>query len=126
MLKEMVLLEPITIYQLLGLLGIPSLFAGLVGWLVSDLKAKKLQREMDKSEERKEFSALRLGLQALLRAEMIQSYSEWSERGWMPIDVKDSFENIWTQYHNMGKNGVMDDIHEKAMDLPTSRPKSKD
>ena len=32
--------------------------------------------------------------------------------------VVDYFENMYQQYHSLGKNGVMDDIHEKFKALP--------
>lgn len=124
--SELFVIEPLTSYQVIGILGIPSIFAGFVGWLIAELKEKKLRRTMEKAEESEEIQALKMGVQALLRANMISEYNKWHEKGYMPIDVKDSFENVWKNYHAMGKNGVMDDIHEKAMDLPTSRPKSKD
>ena len=124
--SELFIVEPLTPYQMLGILGVPSLFAGLIGWLIAELKEKKLRRTMEKAEESEEIKALKMGVQALLRANMISEYNKWSERGYMPIDVKDSFENVWKQYHAMGKNGVMDDIHNKAVALPTSKPKETD
>lgn len=31
---------------------------------------------------------------------------------------RDDFENCWVQYHALGANGVMDDIHQKFLALP--------
>lgn len=28
---------------------------------------------------------------------------------------------MWKQYHNLGANGVMDEIHEKFKNLPTQK-----
>lgn len=73
-----------------------------------------------KDEENKN-KALRLGVQALLRDRLLQEYNKWFDRGYAPIYAKENFENLWTQYHNLGVNGVMDEIHKTFMDLPTER-----
>lgn len=64
--------------------------------------------------------ALQLGVQALLRAQMITYYYQYRQIGSAPLYVRDSFENCWTQYEKMGKNGVMEDIYNKFMALPIS------
>ena len=63
--------------------------------------------------------ALQQGVQALLRAQMIQYYNHYREKGYAPIYARESFENCWLQYERLGKNGVMQDIHAKFMALPT-------
>lgn len=62
---------------------------------------------------------IREGVQALLRAQMIQDYNKWINRGCAPIYARENFENCWEKYHALGANGVMDDLHEKFMELPT-------
>lgn len=63
----------------------------------------------------------RKGLQALLRSQMINDYNHYKEKEFAPIYARENFENMWEQYHNLGANGVMDDIHEKFMSLPTTK-----
>jgi len=63
--------------------------------------------------------AVREGVQALLRAQMISDYNHYQEKGFAPIYARQNFENCWTRYHELGANGVMDDIHRKFMALPT-------
>ena len=62
--------------------------------------------------------AVKRGLQALLRAQMINDYNHYSEKGYAPIYARQSFENCWVQYERLYKNGVMTDIHNKFMSLP--------
>lgn len=69
-----------------------------------------------------EVDALRKGVQALLRDRLYDKYEHYSELGYAPIRARENFENMWEQYHNLGKNGVMDDIHNKFMQLPTEPP----
>lgn len=96
-----------TIYQILSLIGVPSLVVGFVGYVISRLK-----------KEREEIQSVKLGVQALLRAQMISDYNRYMEKDYAPIYARENFENCWKQYHSMGKNGVMDDIHERFMALP--------
>jgi hypothetical protein len=63
--------------------------------------------------------AVQRGVQALLRDRLYDKYEKYSELGYAPISARENFENMWTQYHSLGKNGVMDGIHDKFMKLPT-------
>jgi len=49
---------------------------------------------------------------------MISEYNKALDKGFAPIYAKQNFENVWKNYHALGVNGVMDDIHEKYMSLP--------
>lgn len=65
--------------------------------------------------------AVQLGVQALLRDRLIHEYNKALDRGYAPIYAKENFENMWLQYHNLGKNGVMDEIHKEYMAFPTEK-----
>ena len=65
--------------------------------------------------------AVCLGVQALLRDRLYYEYNKYMERGFAPIYAKENFENMWQQYHNLGVNGVMDEVHNTFMELPTER-----
>lgn len=90
-----------TLYQVLSLLGAGGLLVGVFRSLFAQIKG------------------VRLGVQALLRAQMIADYNKWSERGYAPIYARVNFINCWTQYHSLGANGVMDDLKAKFLALPT-------
>ena len=96
-----------TLYQVLALLGVGGLFTGLWKYSFNFMK-----------ETRKENQAQRLGIQALLRAQMISEFNHWSDKGYCPIWARQNFENLWVQYEVLGENGVMSDIHKKFLDLP--------
>ena len=100
-----------TVYQWLCLLGVPALIAGGFKYLYSSLKKNTADTE-----------AVKIGIQALLRSQMIADYNKWTDRGYAPIYARDNFENCWKQYHALGANGVMDDLHEKFLELPTEPP----
>lgn len=67
-------------------------------------------------------NAVCLGVQAVLRSQMIDDYNKWSERGYAPIYAKENFENCWNQYEALGANGVMNNIRQKFMALPDRKP----
>ncbi len=70
-------------------------------------------------ENERKTESVQLGVQALLRDRLIHEYNRYSDKGYAPIYAKDNFENMWKQYHNLGVNGVMDEIHDEFMQLPT-------
>lgn len=111
-----------TVYQIITLvisvLGVPSL-ATVLGWIHK--RQKKIEAEHKKNEEKskQETNALKLGVQALLRSQMINDFNKWIDKGYAPIYARENFENCWIQYESLGENGVMEDIHNKFMALPT-------
>lgn len=88
------------VLKFISILGIPSCFTILV-FIIKYIRA------------------LRLGVQALLRAEMISEYHHWKEKGYAPIFAKENFENCYKQYHSLGANGMMDKLRDEFLNLPT-------
>ena len=99
-----------TSYQIVSLLFGSGILASCFKYFYSRLK------ENDKKTE-----SVQLGVQALLRSKMIDEYNKWSERGYAPIYARENFQNMYEQYHNLGMNGVMDDLLEKFKELPTQK-----
>lgn len=97
-----------TIYQWLCILSVPALLAAAFKYVFNQMKETKAG-----------MAAIKKGLQALLRAQLIADYNKYLEKGYAPIYARQNFENCWIQYHALGANGVMDDIHDKFMELPT-------
>lgn len=90
-----------TTYQWLCIFSAPAFLAALIKILFTQIKA------------------IKCGLQALLRAQLIADYNKWEEKGYAPIYARENFQNCWVQYHALGANGVMDDIHDRFFELPT-------
>lgn len=59
------------------------------------------------------------GTQALLRDRLYHIYYKYKDLGYRTSHSTENFENIYTQYHMLGANGVMDDVRTKfyALDL---------
>ena len=97
-----------SVFEILTLIGLPALICTLLRLIYRKLLERKSAHD-----------ALVLGIQALLRAQMITDFNKYSEWGYAPIYARENFENCWHRYHALGANGVMDDLHAKFLALPT-------
>lgn len=100
------MLEQIIIYLITTALGIA------LGFVTSKLKKNK---EKDEKEKRKE-EAIELGVQALLRNEIIRRYREFESKGEISILDQENLDEMFEQYKNLGGNGtvkkMMNDLYE--------------
>ena len=69
-------------------------------------------------EEKKKQEAVMKGVQAMLRDRLLQGYRHYESKGYADYDDRSNMENMYNAYHNLGKNGIMDDMHEKFLTLP--------
>ena len=88
--------------------------SGCMMWAVHRLRKRRLR-----------LTSLEKGVQALLRASMIDQYNRAAERGCAPMYARDNFQNLWEQYEALGKNGVMNDIYTRFMALPLAAEKGE-
>ena len=102
------------IYQIISLLFGSGILVAVIKFLYNKIKITE-----QKTEQKTE--SVQLGIQALLRDRLYQSYLHYTEKGYAPIYARENFENMYTQYHNLGANGVMDDLYNKFMNLPIER-----
>lgn len=99
-------------YEILCLIGVPSLSVALIIGIVKWCQIK-IRQSLQESE------AIRGGVQALLRDRLLQEYDKHKEAHCATVSAKENFENMYNRYHALGKNGVMDGVHEEFMELPT-------
>ncbi len=108
------------------LIGIPSIISGFVALLITrGMKARDAkQEEIRKQNEdlEKQNKAIMAGVQAILRDRLLQAYRHYDTKGWADYDDRMNIENIWTQYHALGANGIMDGYREKFLALPSRPP----
>ena len=70
-----------------------------------------------------DLALLKRGSQASLRHNIYEVYDAWIDKGYCPRDVKADFDNLYQNYHAMGKNGVMDKCYKDLMDQPDHQHK---
>lgn len=71
-----------------------------------------------REDQHAENNALKVAMQSILRDRLYSCYGICRRKGGASIDDRENFENLWSQYHTLGANGVMDDIHRKFLSLP--------
>ena len=109
-------------YQIMILIGVPSiistLVSGLLIWTLNKFRTNKKKATIDEI-------LVKESLQALLRNELVQSSEKFIKAGFVDIPNKQNFENMYSKYHLLGQNGVMDTIRCNVMQLPTEKPVKK-
>lgn len=73
-----------------------------------------------------EQEAIKMGVQALLRDRIIESYNKHCERGFCPIYARENIQEMANQYYNLGGNGVVPNLIDKLLALPTEYDKKGD
>lgn len=99
-----------SIYQVITLLFGSGALITIIKLLYSKIKVTEMRTE-----------SVQLGVQALLRDRLYDLYYHYNEKGYAPLYAKENFENMYKQYHCLGKNGVMDELYKEFMNLPFER-----
>lgn len=93
---------------------VPFVCGGIVslgGVIVSKIRLGKKKQD-----------ALALGLQCLLRAEIIRQYEKWNEKQYCPIYAKEALKRAYDSYHTLGGNNVATGLYNETMELPEIPP----
>ena len=86
----------------------------LVGVLLSQLK-----------KSRKRQGAIELGLQSLLRAEIIRQHEKWQDKNFCPIYAKEALRRTYDSYHLLGGNDIATGLYHELMELPEKQQKGE-
>lgn len=105
----------VTWYMLLMLIGIPSIITVIVQKGIDKWITKRQKNLTDEALNKK-------ANQALLRDRLRALYKEYMNQGWVDIDDKSNYSNMYDIYHSLGKNGVMDEMCKQVLKLPTKPP----
>ena len=115
------------VLKIASLVGVPSIISGLFALLVAKMLKKRDKKQAEIIEQNQvmeaQNKAIMLGVQAFLRDRLLQGYRHYITKGWADYDDRENLENIYTQYHALGANGIMDDMRNQFRTLPT-QPKS--
>jgi hypothetical protein len=95
-------MEHFDFLKLITLIGFPTI-AGFLGYIIRRVRA------------------LDYGIQAVLRDRLRYLYKSYQKQGFIDLDDREDWENMYKQYHALGQNGVMDDVRKKLLELPTEK-----
>lgn len=84
---------------------------------------KPVRERLDKIDA--DNSLLKKGIQSELRMDLRSNYNMWIKKGYAPSNEREDLEYLYLIYHNLGKNGVMDDLRDKFLNLPLEKPNKK-
>ncbi len=82
---------------------------------LKDLQALNYKKTED------DITLLKLGSQAIIKNNLKCGYEKWLKLGYAPADAKDDLERMYSIYHRLGANGVMDHLREQFLNLPNER-----
>lgn len=100
-----------TFYQWLSLFGVPAVILALLTFVYKQLIGR-IKKNAAESQ------AIKLGLQAMLRDRLYQLYRVCRNNGYATHFDRENFNSMYAQYHNLGANGVMEDVRAKFFDIP--------
>ena len=69
----------------------------------------------------KRLGAVELGVQALLRDRIVQTYNHYHEKGYWPIYARENFDALYQQYRALGGNGAVESLCGILKELPTEK-----
>lgn len=94
--------------------GLYALITAIFAWA-----GKRLSNEVKQNKQDNE--AMRAGMKALLRAEIISTYNHYENAGYMPIYARENLHDLHKQYTALGGNGAINDLMEIASEWPTKK-----
>lgn len=97
-----------TAFEWLTLFAVPSLI-----FAIYEILAKFVFKKSNGN------AAVKKGIQIILMRDLMQDYRKYIAEGSIDIMDKQIYEKMYLAYHNLGKNGVMDNMYQEVMNLPT-------
>jgi hypothetical protein len=121
------------VYQWLCVFAVPNLVFLFWQTIIGKKTKKKdeqiaarraeLERQQDEIRRQNETmeaqnKATMLGVQALLRDRLLQSFKHYIAQGYADYGDRDNVRNMYEQYEALGPNSVMSDLYEQFTELP--------
>lgn len=99
--------------------ALPLAGTGLAAFLRMDYRRRRAER--DRLE--RDMELLKGGVQALLRDRLVALYKTYyMEQHYVPLHIKESYENCYQHYHSLGANGIMDGMARDVRKAPIAPP----
>ncbi len=70
--------------------------------------------------QRKHTNALEVGVQCLLRAEILRCNEQYTAKKWCPVYAKEALKRAYSAYHTLGGNDVATRLYEEVLSLPSA------
>lgn len=96
-----------TTYQILSIMGVPSLIVSLILYIIAMIKSRRNSNEL-----------IRDGILAILHNKIYTLGKQHIENGEITVQDFDEFEHLYTAYHNLGGNGTGTEVFNRVKALP--------
>ena len=96
----------------------------LLLWLLKRMIGGRLDTFDQKRDDAREQAAAerRLTL-AMARSQLLDNYERCMDKGFYTVDEREVYHELYEAYHKDGGNGIMTDLREKIVELPTEPPR---
>ncbi len=96
----------------------------LLLWLLKRAIGQKLDNMDEKRDEaREQAEAERRLTIAMARSQLLENYERCMDKGFYTVDEREVYHELYDAYHKDGGNGIMTDLREKIVELPTEPPR---
>ena len=94
------------LYQILSLIGIPSLAVSIILYIMSYIKFKS-----------REYNYIKDGMRAILHNMVYEQGKKYIDIGSITVEDMKDYEYLYSAYHNLGGNGTGTEIYERVCKL---------
>lgn len=96
-----------TIYQILSVIGVPSLMGAIALSIFNYVKSRSASSRLIKE-----------GVLAILHNKIYTLGKQYINQGQISLEDMKDFEYLYDAYHNLGGNGTGTEIYERVKELP--------
>ena len=98
----------------------------LLLWLLKRAIGQKLDHmDQKRDDAREQAEAERRLTIAMARSQLLENYERCMGKGFYTVDEREVYHELYDAYHKDGGNGIMTDLREKIVELPTEPPKDE-
>lgn len=97
----------------------------ILTFILGLLSVKIQNLKQSENESRGKEQAMYDGMRTLLKDLITDVYYESKGKGYCRLYKRDNLEDAYKHYKALGGNGVITDLHDKIMQLPTDPPKER-
>lgn len=92
----------------------------LLLWLLKRMIGGRLDTfDQKRDDAREQAAAERRLILAMARSQLLDNYERCMDKGFYSVDEREVYHELYEAYHKDGGNGIMTDLREKIVELPT-------
>ena len=95
-----------------------GLICAIFSFLFKKIIKRQEEEKKKREEEEKKRKALENGVQALLRNELIKNFREYKIQNEVTLLDKENMDHMFTEYFNLGGNGMMQEVYDEFNKIP--------